>query len=207
VGGHNKAGPVPFAQRIAAAGLILSGLVHLALTPDHLREAPILGLGFFGVAILQLALGGIFTRRRSPGLWPAALLLTIFSLTVYLISRTSGLPFGHEQGPEAISPIDLISKVAELVTGTALLVSIHTTTRPWPRGRSLRLAPFNRYAYLLVLVCMGVVFALIALDTGTHLAPHGEEHSHGAARSPVGHVATGYEHSSLKPSQLSSSSL
>ena len=191
------AGPVPFAQLIAAAGLILSGLVHLALTPEHLREAPILGLGFFGVAILQLALGGIFTRRNGQNLWPAALMLTIFSLTVYLISRTSGLPFGHEQGAEAVAPIDLVSKVAELVTAAALLVSIHTTTRFWPSGRSLRLAPLNRYAYLLVLVCMGVVFAIMALDTGTHLAPHGAEHSHGAARSPVGRLAARHVHTSV----------
>lgn len=152
--------------------LAVSGLVHLALTPEHLREAPVLGLGFGVVAILQLALACVFTSRSAPPLWPVALILTIFSLSTYVVSRVVGLPFGHGHDVEPIAAVDILCKGAELLTTAILLMLIHSTTRSWPRGRSLRLAPANRFAYLLMLVAMGVFATVVALHVVGHMSGH-----------------------------------
>src|SRR4051812_17735743 len=71
------------------AGLAVSGVVHAMLTPEHLHEAPILGLGFGSVAILQLVLACIFLSRPATSLWPASLVLTVFSLAMYIVSRVA----------------------------------------------------------------------------------------------------------------------
>ena len=160
--------PLLVARQLVVAGLLISGLIHVALAPEHLRHAALLGMGFLAVATLQCAFGVIFSRRPASHLWSAALVLLAFSLTTYVISRTLGLPFDHEHPSESMLVIDVVAKGSELVALGGLLASIHTTTRNWPRGRSVRLAPFNRYAYLLALMLMGVIAALLLVHTRGH---------------------------------------
>ena len=156
------------ARQLVVAGLLISGLIHVALLPEHLSDALLLGIGFLAVGAAQCAFGAIFLLRPAPQLWHASLILLAFSLTAYVLSRTLGLPFGHDHGSEAVGVIDVVAKSSELVALSGLLASIHATTRNWPRGRSLRLAPFNRYAYLLALMLMGVIAALLIVHSGGH---------------------------------------
>ncbi len=168
--GCANSAPLLVARNLVVAGLLISALIHVAITPEHLRDAPLLGIGFLAVAALQCAFGVIFARRPAPHLWTAALVLLVFSLATYVISRTLGLPCAHDHSSEAIGVIDVVAKGGELVALGGLLASIHVTTRNWPRGRSVRLAPFNRYAYLLALLLMGVIAALLLVHTGGHHA-------------------------------------
>ena len=156
------------ARRLVVVGLLTSGLIHIALTPEHLLDAPLLGLGFLAVGALQCAFAVIFFLRPAPHLWPTCLILLAFSLSAYVLSLTLGLPFGHDHRPEAIAVIDVMAKGSELVALSGLLASIHATTRDWPRGLSPRLAPFNRYAFLLALLLMSVIAALLLVHTGGH---------------------------------------
>ena len=214
--GRADSAPLLVARQLVVAGLLISALIHVALAPEHLRHAPLLGIGFLAVAALQCAFGVIFSRRpgdsrrlKYPGataetprtprtnkngklgivagsltwdtffgasppashLWSTALVLLAFSLTTYVISRTLGLPFDHDHPSESMLVIDVVANGSELVALGGLLASIHITTRNWPRGRSVRLAPFNRYAYLLALMLMGVIAALLLVHTGGHHSP------------------------------------
>lgn len=153
---------------IVMAGLLVSGLVHFALTPHHLEDSAVLGAGFFGLALLECAAAVTFMFWPRPALWPSTVGLLMFSLTMYLMSRATELPFGH--APESIAVIDLICKGAELLALAGLLAGIHRTTRGWPRGRSPRLAPMSRYAYLVVLVMTGAVAALMVIHFGHRLS-------------------------------------
>ena len=157
-------------RAIIIVALLLSGLIHFALIPDHLREVPLLGLGFFFVATCQAALAIVFVRRPAPTLWPVAVILTVFSLTMYVLSHTIGLGFEGDHPHESSAAIDLVCKGAELLVVVGLLLSIHTTTRSWPTGRSIRMAPYNRYAYLVALVLTGAVAALYLSHSGGHLS-------------------------------------
>ena len=165
---RGKVGPVFRLRVLVVAALLTSGLIHVALSPGHLGEAPLLGVGFFVVGACQAALAIVFVRRPAPILWPAAVILTVFSATAYVLSRTVGLPFAGHHGHASIAPIDLVCKGAEVLAAVGLLLSIHTSTRGWPTGRSLRMAPANRYAYLLALVLAGAVAALYLAHGGDH---------------------------------------
>jgi hypothetical protein len=177
------------ARYALAAGFVVSGIIHLLLTPEHLHEAPILGIGFLLVGVLQLGFAAALARSSKPGLWEAALVLTVFSLAMYILSRTAGLPFGHDHEVEAIAPIDLLCKGAEAVCAAVLLRLLHGTTRGWPRGRSLHLAPANRYGYLVALVAMGLFATALVLHLAGHLAVHGSSHLDGHMR--PAHVVAG----------------
>jgi len=65
-----------------------------------------------------------------------------------------------------------LCKGAEVLTAAILLMLIHTTTRSWPQGRSLRLAPANRYGYLLTLIAMGVFAMVVVLHIAGHFSGH-----------------------------------
>jgi hypothetical protein len=172
---HEDTVPIFRMRAIIIVALLLSGLIHFALFPEHLREAPLLGLGFVVVATCQVALAIVFLRRPAPSLWPGAVILTVFSLTVYVISRSIGLAFAGDHRHESIAAIDLVCKGAELLAVVGLLLSIHTTTRDWPTGRSIRMAPYNRYAYLIALVLTGAVAALYLSHSGSHFSVSASE--------------------------------
>lgn len=160
--------PIFHLRALVVAALLTSSLIHITLTPEHLWEAPLLGLGFVVVGSCQAALASVFARRPAPILWPAAVILTVFSATAYVLSRTVGLPFEGDHRHASIAAIDLVCKGAEVLAAVGLLLSIHTTTQGWPTGRSLRMAPSTRYAYLLALVLAGAVAALYLAHGGHH---------------------------------------
>ena len=168
VTGRHDVAPIFRLRALVTAALLTSSVIHFALTPHHLRDAPLLGLGFFVVAACEAALTIIFARRPAPVLWPPAVILTAFSLTAYILSRTVGLPLEGVHRHASIAAIDLVCKAAELLAAVGLLLSVHTTTRGWPTGPSPRMAPFNRYAYLLALVLAGAVAALYLAHGGNH---------------------------------------
>ena len=53
------------ARRLVVVGLLTSGPIHVALTPEHLLDAPLLGLGFLAVGALQCAFAVIFFLARA----------------------------------------------------------------------------------------------------------------------------------------------
>lgn len=175
---------------LVPVALVTSGLIHLILTPEHLKESLILGVGFAIVATLQLAFGVLLLRpRRYIG--AAALILVVFSLAVYLIVRLAGLPLGHghEGGP---APIELVCKGAEMLAIAGLLLSIDLKQLPLPGAR--RSATQGRPAYLLAFVMSGLIAAVIASYSASglmaeqdHAHPHDHSVSGGAHVHGVGH--------------------
>lgn len=120
--------------RVTLAGaLFTSGWIHLALTPEHLQQATILGLGFLVAGLAQLALAGLLTVRPSNLAYYAVVGLSATLIALYAIAVLKGLPFGggHDHGSGLVlgsgEPIDLqgaISKLAELFSLAAALVLV-----------------------------------------------------------------------------------
>jgi hypothetical protein len=99
--------------------------VHFAVAPEHFGEWWGFGLFFVLCAETQLA-WALSWRVRAPrgGAVASALLIV-----VWLVTRTTGLPFGPEPGePEAIGAADLVTVALEAVTVAAVLVT--RTRRP-----------------------------------------------------------------------------
>lgn len=118
---------------VMAAGLLLTGWIHLLLVPEHLGESTVLGLGFLASGIAQVVLAGVVLWR--PRSWNLTLVIAINAtlIAVYAYAVLVGLPFGdHAEHAEAVGlvigsgePIDAygaLSKLAELASAAIAFV-------------------------------------------------------------------------------------
>jgi hypothetical protein len=124
---------------ILAGALFTDGWIHLALTPEHLGEATILGLGFLAAGLAQLALALLVTVRPSDLVYYAVVGLSAALVVLYAIAVLKGLPFGgdHDHGSGLIlgsgEPVGLegaVSKLAELFSLATALVVVGRPTIP-----------------------------------------------------------------------------
>ncbi len=122
-------------------GFVVAGVAHLAAAPDHLDWWPASGWFFIAMGVWQLALAvHLSVRRVRPQLAFWALLGTAGIVTVYVTSRTIGIPgtppvplHGARwvpgraimpNGTRLIGPLDVLTLAAELATGAALFVRL-----------------------------------------------------------------------------------
>jgi hypothetical protein len=122
----------------AAALLLVAAAIHLAVTGEHFREWFAAGVFFLLLGAAQLLLAGA-VLRLDPG-WPApaAVAVSLGSVVLWVVSRTTGLPFGPEAGmPEPVGLMDAAASLAEALT-VGLLWSGATA------GRGRRTRPAGR---------------------------------------------------------------
>jgi hypothetical protein len=155
------------------AGLILiAGLIHLVLTPEHLEEATYLGLlflaNFVGAAVAAF---GIFRGHRWG--WMLGALVSGGAYALYFINATVGLP-GVEEG-HLIDPLGLLAKAVEALF---LLLCAIALTRSLPaRGRRAVLAA--AVAAVVVLPAAALALAPGEAEEGPTQhdnGPHEEDH-------------------------------
>jgi FtsP/CotA-like multicopper oxidase with cupredoxin domain len=108
---------------LVAAGLVAgSGLVHLAVVPDHWAEYRLFGGFFLLVGVAQLGAGG------AAGMWPTPRrLLGVAAgqaalVALWAVSRTSGLPVGPEPWrPEDVGVADVVCVALECLSVLVLV--------------------------------------------------------------------------------------
>lgn len=151
-----------------------AGVIHLGVAPAHFAESGLHGAFFVVVGLLQLAAGGLFVAqsgRRLPG---AAAAGNAIVVSIWVMSRTSGLPLGPD--PWTAEPVGFADVTATLlevliVAGSLLLLA--------PAGSSLVGARPHRA--VLALVSIGSILVLLtgfALGTA---GPGGSEHPEAGA--------------------------
>ena len=131
---------------VAMAGLVTAGVAHLVAVPDHLGWWPIAGVFFAVLGALQIGLAvHLSLRPLHPRVVFAALFATAGVVVIYVLSRTVGLPGtppvpAHGDrwvpgrsilpgGAKVVGPLDLVTLVAELVTGAALFARLGPAAR------------------------------------------------------------------------------
>jgi hypothetical protein len=172
----------PFLQVGAVSWLFGAGLIHGVWTVMHYQEWAAAGLFFLALTIVQ-TLGGFVLAvapRRLACLGIVA--VSIGTILVWAVSRSTGLPFGPEAGvPESVGLPDLVSSLFELLTVLAVLPLLRTASGGREAGRMPSrgyLALVGIPVYTLVLTCVAIVptAAGHGMDpaTGSHA-----NHSHG----------------------------
>ncbi|MHB8588413.1 MAG: hypothetical protein ACYDA0_06125 [Candidatus Dormibacteraceae bacterium] len=126
--------PAGLWPRVMLAGaLFTSGWIHLALAPEHLGQATILGLGFLAAGLAQIALAGLLIVRPSNLAYYAVVGLNVTLIVLYAVAVLKGLPFGgdHDHASGLVlgagEPVDLqgaVSKIVELFSLAAALVLV-----------------------------------------------------------------------------------
>jgi hypothetical protein len=107
--------------------VLFDGGLHLFLAPGHWAAWPGLGVAFLACGALQCGLASLLIDGRS--LRGPIAAISALALVVYGLAITTGLPLAPAAHalPEPVTPLGLLSKLAELAT-LALTVAV-------PRGR------------------------------------------------------------------------
>lgn len=148
---------------------LAAGTIHLAVVRDHLVEDSLSGIFFIALGIFQLGWAVLYARRPQVGPTVLALAVNALVLSIWLVTRTAGLPFGAHPGvAEPIGIADLFASAFELVLviGTSVLVV----------SRLRRMAASKRFSVAsadLVVVMTLVVITLTASYAMADIALNG----------------------------------
>lgn len=116
-------------RRPAALLLLVVAIVHVPLIPEHLREAPYVGVLFILLVVVSAALAVLLVRSDTRIVWTATAVVMLLALVAYLVSRTVGLPQLHDDIGEWGDPLAVPSLVAEVL---ALAASSYIVRHPTP---------------------------------------------------------------------------
>lgn len=107
-----------------AATAFTAGWIHLLLVPEHWGESVLLGAGFLGAGVVQLALALAVVERPGQAVHLALLAVNVALVAVWLYAVFVGLPVTgpHAHGEagwpvgagEPIDPVAIVAKAAEI---------------------------------------------------------------------------------------------
>jgi hypothetical protein len=165
---------------VVATASIAAAAIHFAVVSEHWDEWRLAGL-FFGVlAWVQVIWAVAVLQTRSRLVLVLGILGQLGVVVLWVVSRTSGLPFGPQAGqPETAGRIDEICCVVELVAaaGAALLL-VHRVSAARLR-RPVALAG----AGILIVAMAGATTASLIPSVGG-----GHEHAAAGSELPAGHT-------------------
>jgi hypothetical protein len=95
---------------VGAALILVSGLIHLTLSPEHFEEATYLGWLFLAdFAGAAVAAWGIYRGQRWG--WVLGVVVALGAFVAYLIDGTVGLP--GAEGHHFLEPVGVVAKAVE----------------------------------------------------------------------------------------------
>ena len=169
---------------VRCAALLTAGaaLVHVGVAGQHFSQWWAAGLFFLVVAGAQVAWAlWVWARPATRTILLAGAAGSVALVLLWVVSRTSGLPFGPGAGvAEPVGAADVVCGVLEVLA--AALAVVATATAGQPRLAS----PAPRRA---AGITAGVA-ALVVLASGTALAAPTHDHTDLAAAATAGHDHT-----------------
>jgi len=147
--------------QLAAVCTTASAVVHAVAMPHHATESLAFGVFFFLSAFLQFGWATVALTCPSPRLLWHGVGLNVLLIELWVVTRTTGLPFGLHSGPEGVGSWDVAAKVWELGALACclhlLLIGGGRATRRTPGGGSwvVRALAGTSVVALLVLAWVG----------------------------------------------------
>jgi hypothetical protein len=99
-------------RQTAATLAAVIGVLHLALSPEYLDEAPYVGVLFVVGGLTLLGVAWALLRRPAPAAWTVGGLVSIGMFVGFVLSRTVGLPGFHEAEWEVSGIVSLVLEAA-----------------------------------------------------------------------------------------------
>lgn len=113
---HPRLGPLRHPLRFpAAALLVIAGIAHIPVTPQHLEEAPYVGFLFIALTVVCFGLALVLLRHDTAVLWAAVGLVTVMAVLAYLVSRLTPLPQIGDDVGNWTEPLGLVSITSEFL--------------------------------------------------------------------------------------------
>ncbi len=116
----------------------VSAGIHAALTPEHLREEPVAGIGFLVSTVLLAALAvALILRPASRAAAAAAAAVLVGLLVAYAFAVTTGVPVLHPD----VEPGDGLGPATKAVELVGVAAALLLVSPGRPDGRLTRLQP------------------------------------------------------------------
>jgi len=166
-------------RSIPLLAILLAGVIHLLIAPEHYNHSPVHGIFFVGVGLVEIGWALAFWRRPSVGLFRIGVALAGGLVILWALTRILPAPFGH--GPEPVNASGLVCKASELL-GLVTLAMLALPGRL--SGGESRAAPRLVGEMLALPVIVGLVLlggghaAAMVLPAEWAHAPGAEEHVH-----------------------------
>ena len=104
--------------------ILLSGLIHLWLAPEHFEEATYLG-GLFVAEFVGTVVAAVGIYRDQEWGWILGALIAIGAIVAYVVHGTIGLPIVGTE--ELFEPMGVLTKIIELLfLGVVVYRSVRT---------------------------------------------------------------------------------
>jgi hypothetical protein len=100
----------------AALALLVTGAVHIPVTPEHLEEAPYIGLLFAALTMACLVLAIAVLAFDVPAVWLLSGSVSGAAVFAYLLSRTVALPQIGDDVGHWFEPLGMAAISAETLT-------------------------------------------------------------------------------------------
>jgi hypothetical protein len=162
-GGELLRGPVGFAVAAASFG---AGAIHVGAARDHWQSWQLAGVFFALLAVFQIVWAALVLHRPSRALLEFGALVQLQVVVVWVISRTTGIPFGpHALIAESVGLADTISTALEVLAaiGAGILLAPRLAHRLIPRTSAVAIA--------------GVAAAVVALASSVALTASADGHA------------------------------
>jgi len=122
---------------LAAVCVTVAGGTHVPLIPDHLREAPYIGILFIALVVVSAVLAVSLLVHDSPAVWTSVVVVMATAVAAFLVSRTIGLPqmpddigdwTGEAMGMPAVAAETLATLLGVATLGAARHGRIRSST-------------------------------------------------------------------------------
>lgn len=100
----------------AAVLLLVNAGVHVPLVPEHLREAPYIGVLFILLCVTCIVLAGLIAVADTAWIWATSGAVSLLALGAFVASRTVGLPQIRDDVGNWTEPLGFPTVVAEVLT-------------------------------------------------------------------------------------------
>ncbi|HET8604799.1 MAG TPA: hypothetical protein VFM09_12785 [Marmoricola sp.] len=122
---------------LGAVALLVTAGAHLSLVPEHLREAPYVGVLFLALSVVSIVLAGLVVARDRPLVWVTSGTVSLLAMAGFLVSRTVGLPELGDDIGNWTEPLGFPALAAETVTVVLTILVLRRATL----GRTTPAAP------------------------------------------------------------------
>jgi hypothetical protein len=105
---------ISYPQRWSVAVLLAATAgIHIALVPEHLREAPYAGALFIALSVAALTMAVLLALRSDLVIWMMSAALVFGAMLAYLASRSIGLPSMADDVGDWLHPLGLAALLVE----------------------------------------------------------------------------------------------
>jgi hypothetical protein len=127
------ASPLRFPAALLA---VVAGLAHVPVTPDHLNEAPYIGISFMVLTTVCVVLAATMLVWDSAVVWATLGAACLLAVVAYVLSRTVGLPLMADDVGNWMERLGVISVLTEsgvvVLAGFALARARRRAHKPDP---------------------------------------------------------------------------